>query len=438
MHRILIRGLKSCALRQASSPIVMPALSPTMTEGTITEWLVKPGDKVNEGDELCLVETDKAVVTFETMEEGIVSKIFKPEGSSNIKVGDCIAFMVDEGDDWENAEFTPPESNGQANKSDKVAPPPVVEPTPTKTSEVHSSAHRKTDITFPSVKLLALQHGVDLTKVPSTGPLGILTKGDVLNYIKNTPTSAPVATEAPTPVSKAAVSEPKTPKVDVASVQSVAYNDVEITQMRKIIATRLTESKTTIPHEYAKISCRLDNIMKLRADLKTQGVKVSVNDFIVKAVASALRKHPNISNEPGNCDVSVAVATDAGLITPIVKNADSMGVGKISATVKELAGRAREKKLKPEEFIGGNFTISNLGMFGIREFSAVINPPQYCILAIGGSKKKFLPNENNDLEVGTMMTVQMSSDARHVSQTDAIQFLETFKENMSNPINMLL
>jgi len=415
----------------------MPALSPTMTEGTITEWLVKPGDKVIEGDELCLVETDKAVVTFETMEEGVVSKIFKPEGSSNIKVGDCIAFMVDEGDDWENAEFTIPASKDEPKVATEVVPPPVAEPVVGET-EVKSSAHRKTDITFPSVKLLALQHGIDLSSVPSTGPLGILTKGDVLNYIKNTPVTKSSDTQAPAPVQITPVSEPKAPEQKVTSVQNLAYNDVEITQMRKIIASRLTESKTTIPHEYAKISCRLDNIMKLRADLKTQGIKVSVNDFIVKAVASALRKHPNISNEPGNCDVSVAVATEAGLITPIVKNADSLGVGKISETVKELAGRAREKKLKPEEFIGGNFTISNLGMFGIREFSAVINPPQYCILAIGGSKRKFLPQENNELEVATMMTVQMSSDARHVSQTDAIQFLETFKENMSNPINMLL
>jgi len=389
-----------------------------------------------------LVETDKAVVTFETLDEGVMGKIIKPEGTSNIKVGECIAFMVEEGDDWENIDFKIPESSKETTSAPIPAEKAPEPPAPSK--PVPAEPHRKTSIELPSVKLLALQHGIeDLSKIPATGPLGILTKGDILNYITNTPvkekTTAPVKEPAVTSTSSVSSNLKSTETTTPASsVQNLEYNDVEITQMRKVIASRLTESKTTIPHEYAKISCRLDKIMALRSELKKQGVKVSVNDFIVKAVASALRKHPTISNEPGKCDVSVAVATDAGLITPIVKSAESLGIGKISETVKELASRAREKKLKPEEFIGGNFTISNLGMFGIREFSAVINPPQYCILAIGGSKRKFLPKDDGELEVATMMTVQMSSDARHVSQTDAIKFLESFKENMSNPINMLL
>lgn len=435
--------------RHASTPICMPALSPTMETGKITEWLVKPGDTVNEGDTLCLVETDKAVAHFETMDEGVVAKILRPEGSSGVKVGDMIALLVDQGDDWENVELDEMASDASSTSSSSTSSTSSstsvsttsssTEIVPPKAAAKTPSVSHSTDIGLqvPTVRLLALQHNIDLSQVTATGPKGI-TKGDMLNYIRNGATAqhtppAPT-TASTTPVQPKVIKAPSSEPIPTPQ----NFQDVEITQIRSVIAKRLTESKTTIPHQYTKITCTMDNIIALRSVLKSKNVKVSVNDFIIKAVASALKSNPCISNDPGSCDISVAVATDAGLITPIVTGADSRGLQDISATVRELAGRAKLKKLQPHEFMGGNFTVSNLGMFGIREFSAVINPPQYCILAIGGSKKKFIPDGNGGHNLVNTMTVQMSSDARYVSQIEAIAFLEAFQNNLQDPINMLL
>jgi len=285
-----------------------------------------------------------------------------------------------------------------------------------------------------------LQHGIDdLSVVSPTGPKGTITKGDMLKYIKGGHTTTSPVIEKVAPVTPVAT----TPIHDTPP-NSGTYKDIEISQIRSIIASRLTESKTTIPHQYTAISCKMSTVAALRSALKSQGTKVSVNDFIVKAVASALHKNPTINQTTSglqdNIDISVAVATDSGLITPIVKNADRLGLSSISSTVRDLATRARERKLAPEEFMGGTFTISNLGMFGIAEFSAVINPPQACIMAVGGNQQKFLPDkdENDKYPLESFMTVQISSDARQVTQQAVIKFLEDFKANMENPVNMIV
>jgi len=441
--------------------ITMPALSPTMESGTITEWLVKPGDTVEEGDELCMVETDKAIASFETMQEGVIAKILP--AMKNINVGEVIAVMVDEGDDWENVKYDA--SASAPVESATMAPPAQMQcttPIPVSSTKLKFAPPADNAWSFPSVRLLMAQYGIDdISKIEGTGPRNAVTKGDALHYIEQNnlqkitfvpstksniqskSTAEPTRVAAPIAATTLA-----TPAKETIPIDTSTFKDVEITQMRSIIAKRLTESKTGIPHQYSKITCQMDAVAALRAQLKTQGVKVSVNDFIIKSVASALTKHPTINQGmkgiTTEVDVSVAVATDAGLITPIVKNADQKGLSNISATVKDLATRARAKKLKPEEFMGGSFTISNLGMFGIKEFSAVINPPQVCIMAVGGNKQKFvqidesLGAEVDNLELKNFMTVQLSSDGGKVGQSEVIAFLETFKMNMENPVNMIV
>jgi len=442
----------------------MPALSPTMEQGTITEWLVKPGDTVEEGDELCLVETDKAVASFETMQEGVIAMILP--SMKNINVGDVIAVMVDEGDDWENVKYDASASVSASTSESASESAPMASsaeiPIPVSSTKLKFAPPADNAWSFPSVRLLMAQYGIDdISKIEGTGPRNAVTKGDALHYIEQnnlqkitfTPStvsnveSKSVVTPTAAPIAAPIVATTPAPKQTIP-IDTSTFKDVEITQMRSIIAKRLTESKTGIPHQYSKITCQMDAVAALRAQLKSQGVKVSVNDFIIKSVASALTKHPTINQGmkgiTSEVDVSVAVATDAGLITPIVKNADQKGLSNISSTVKDLATRARAKKLKPDEFMGGSFTISNLGMFGIKEFSAVINPPQVCIMAVGGNKQKFvqidesLGAEVENLELKNFMTVQLSSDGGKVGQSEVIAFLETFKMNMENPVNMIV
>jgi len=426
----------------------MPALSPTMEAGTIKEWLVKLGDKVEEGDEICRVETDKAVVSYDTLQEGIVAQILKPEGAEGVKVGDIIAVFVEEGEAWENLEYTV-RGDSTLPVAPAAAEAPVKEEV--KVAPVQTGSH----MTFPSVRLLATQYGIsDLSKITASGPKGAVTKGDILKYIKANnlkaldfssaaPTASAAKTKSVAPPAPVVASVPSTPVASLP-VDSSTYKDVEITQIRSVIAKRLTESKTQIPHQYTKVTCRMDTLNALRKSLRERGVKVSVNDFIIKSVAAALKKHPNVNQGAKgvtpDVDISVAVATDAGLITPIVKAADSRGLQDISATVRDLATRARDRKLLPEEFMGGSFTISNLGMFGIKEFSAVINPPQVCIMAVGGNKQTFVAVDDDldNLELANYMTVQISSDGSKVNQSEVIDFLGSFKENMENPVNMIV
>lgn len=415
-------------------PILMPSLSPTMTEGTIVKWHKKEGDTLSPGDLLCDIQTDKAVVSMDTEEEGILAKIIKPENSKDIQIGVLIAVMVEEGDDWQNAEIPADVGTTPPGEGVTPAPPPPTEATTLQPSG--ATPAESSNVIGPSVRKLLEEFNIKPGEVTASGPHGNLIKGDVLNYIKTKNLSK---IELP-PVADVSSSQPASSTYTTSVLPPIdgeEYIDIPNTGMRKTIAKRLTESKTTIPHSYVTIDCNMGNVSKLRKQLAGDGIKVSFNDFIIKASAIALQRVPQVNSVwqgdsvklSTTVDISVAVATDQGLITPIVQSAAFLSVDDISNKVKDLAARAREGKLKLEEFQGGSFTISNLGMFGISEFSAVINPPQTAILAIGGSQ--LVLGENGKPE--TKMTVTLSYDSRVVDESEASQFLEVFQEVMENP-----
>ncbi|KAI5733200.1 hypothetical protein M8J76_008863 [Diaphorina citri] len=404
--------------------IKMPSLSPTMTEGTIVKWHKKEGDTVAPGDVLCDIQTDKAVMSFETEEEGILAKILVP-ADSLVTVGKLIALMVSEGEDWKDVAIP-------GSAPSPAAPAPAT-PKPAPAPSVSAPAHHppKPHEYGPAVHRLLEQYQLSSKDITATGRNSKLLKSDVLKFIedkklqplpplpvapKATSTAAPLGTAAPAP----APSKPLS-----------GYTDIEVSSMRRTIAKRLTESKSDI-----------DKTLALRAQLKSAGITVSVNDFVIKAVALALRQCPLVNclytkdevvSHP-SIDISVAVATDNGLITPIVKNADSKPIDAISAEVKELANKARQNKLQLHEFQGGSFTISNLGMFGISEFSAIINPPQCAILAVGGGQP-YVDIKGNPV---TRMTAQLSYDARAISETAAAEFLQVLKLYLENPAALVI
>ncbi|KAF9111709.1 pyruvate dehydrogenase complex dihydrolipoamide acetyltransferase component (E2) [Mortierella sp. AM989] len=382
----------------------MPALSPTMTEGTITSWKKKEGDSVTTGDVLLEIETDKAGMDVEAVEDGILAKILHPDGSK-VAVNEVIALLAEEGDDLSKVE---------APKTKAV---PKAETAPAKDEKKETASARKeesnlpqqtastpsSDLLSPAVAHLLLENHIkDVTKIPSTGPKGRVLKGDVLAFlgrIKARPAPEPTIPQPKTlPPASKAPSPSKTPEAPGA-----AFTDSQTSNMRRVIASRLSESKSTVPHSYITRDIIIDNMMNLRRLLADElQVKVSVNDFLIKASSLALRDVPesNVQFVPGgdnakqikDIDISVAVATPTGLITPIVKGADTRGVQSISLVVKELAERAKKNKLKPEEYQGGSFSISNLGMFGVSNFTAIINSPQATILAVGGARTVLKPS----------------------------------------------
>ncbi|XP_063960986.1 pyruvate dehydrogenase protein X component-like [Lytechinus pictus] len=423
----------------------MPALSPTMTEGTVVSWLKAEGDPIAAGDGICEIETDKATVIMDADDDGIMAKILVPEGSKNIPITALIALMVPEGEDYKDVDIpaqTAPASS-PAGDSPKQSQEGVSE-----SAEYTSMRHAVTksgEGLSPAVRALIEQHQIDPSLITPTGPHGRLLKGDVLKFIESGGAAAapqPAAATPPTPATPAVQPPPVAERVAPPSYTRTEgmFSEVELTGMRKTIAKRLTESKTTIPHSYSMVDCELTEIVRLRKQLKKDNIKVSVNDFIIKAAAVALNQVPEVNVSWNgqqampltSIDISVAVATDGGLITPIVKSADAKGLVEISANVKDLATRARSNKLKLDEFQGGSFSISNLGMFGISEFSAVINPPQSCIMAIGTSKLAI----GKDRKAFTYMTVTMSSDARVVDGALAARFLEKFKQNIESPVRL--
>uniref|UniRef100_A0A0P4WD29 Dihydrolipoamide acetyltransferase component of pyruvate dehydrogenase complex n=1 Tax=Scylla olivacea TaxID=85551 RepID=A0A0P4WD29_SCYOL len=423
------------ALDAEGIPIKMPSLSPTMLEGTIVQWTKKEGDPIQPGDVLCDIQTDKAVVAMDIEEEGTLAKILVPDDTKDVKVGTVIALMVAEGEDWKNVEM--PAIEGAA-----PTPTSATEEAPRKSAEAEAGHGHY----GPSVRLLLEQYGLREGDVPHGGPHGILVKGDVLRLIKErnltpkAPESVPPP-EAPQPAA-AAPSQPLPPPTAPVTVAGDGYRDVEVTNMRRTIAKRLTQSKSGIAHSYATMECCMDSLLELRKQYKADGVNVSVNDLIIKAVAVALTRCPEMNcvwqgdqlKTGGPVDVSVAVATPSGLITPIVRGADSRGLEDIAATVRDLATRAKDNKLKLDEFQGGTFTISNLGMFGIREFSAIINPPQCGILAVGGSR--LVPDESG--EPVTLMASQLSYDRGAVDDLVAAEFLSILKSLLENPQSILL
>ncbi|KAG0214365.1 hypothetical protein BGX28_002182 [Mortierella sp. GBA30] len=405
-----VKYFHAAAVQHATTTLTMPALSPTMTEGTITAWKKKEGDAVSAGDVLLEIETDKAGMDVEAVEDGILAKILYPDGSK-VAVSETIALLAEEGDDLSKIEIpkaaAPKADATPAKEKETQAPKQQDVQVPQQTASTPSSK-----LVSPAVAHLLLQNHIqDVTKIPSTGPKGRVLKGDVLAFlgkIKARPAPEPTIPQpkilppaskpAPAPSSTASTSAPGT-----------AFTDSPTSNMRKVIASRLSESKTTIPHSYVTRDIVIDNMMKLRRLLADElHVKVSVNDFLIKAASLALRDVPesNVQFSSGDnvkqlkdIDISVAVATPTGLITPIVKGADGRGVQSISLAVKELADRAKKNKLKPEEYQGGSFSISNLGMFGVSNFTAIVNLPQASILAVGGARTVFKPSAVEETEL---------------------------------------
>lgn len=409
-------GVKGIELR-------MPALSPTMTEGTIIKWLKNEGDTVQPGDVLCEIQTDKAVVAYEVEDSGILAKILKDANSGVQPLNTLIGLMVEEGEDWKDVDI-PEES---ASGTTAAAQPAAAQP-----KQVKQSAPSKASMVGPAVRHLLNMYGLKAEDVPATGPHNVLLKADVARYVTAKGVSQTVTAATPS------ISKSPPPLTETSAEE---YEDVPLTNMRRAIAKRLTLSKTTIPHSYMNVVCNIDETLDTRKKYAAEGIKVSVNDFIIKAAAMALHRVPAMNaswkNEGvellSDIDISIAVATDTGLITPIVRAADALGIDEIATTVKELAGRAREGKLKPNEFEGGCFSISNLGMFGISQFSAVINPPQASILAIGGSA--LVPGW--DGKPRHAMAATLSYDARVITEETAAEFVKAFKDHMEQPLNML-
>ncbi|XP_073514231.1 pyruvate dehydrogenase protein X component, mitochondrial [Phyllobates terribilis] len=449
--------------RQWGAPsvqVLMPALSPTMEEGNIVKWLKKEGETVNAGDALCEIETDKAVVTMESSDEGILAKIMAQEGSRNVRLGSLIALLVDEGQDWTQVEIPSAQSPPPASATTAAATTDVTikpQKTPTQPGKLRLRMS-------PAARHILDTHGIDSKTVVPSGPRGIITKEDALRVVSQkgetakivAPSSpaiqpAKVAPQQPAPPA-GGLQRPSDPPMSIPGkpLAPGTFTEIPTSNVRKVIAKRLTESKSTIPHTYASTDCDLRAVLKLRKELAKDNIKVSVNDFIIKATAVTLKQMPEVNvtwNGEGprqleSIDISIAVATDRGLITPIIKQAGIKGIQEIADTAKVLAQKARNGKLLPEEYQGGSFSISNLGMFGISGFSAVINPPQSCILAVGRSRTELVLAEdeegNPELSQKELMNVTLSSDGRLIDDELASIFLERFRTNLENPINCAL
>ncbi|PCI56325.1 MAG: pyruvate dehydrogenase complex dihydrolipoamide acetyltransferase [Alphaproteobacteria bacterium] len=421
--------------------ITMPALSPTMTDGTLSRWLKAEGDTVESGDVLCEIETDKATMEVEAVDEGILGKILVAGGTENVPVNDVIAVLLEDGesaDDISDVSTAPAvvakaapqaESKPQAEKS---APVSASAPTPTPTPQ-NSSGDRV--FASPLARRLAQNAGIDLANIKGSGPHGRIVKADIENAGTASAASTTQAVTYDDPSIK-------------TNVFGMAYTEIPNNNIRKVVARRLSESKQTVPHFYLTVECILDNLLAARKDLNDAAngaYKISVNDFIIKASAAALKAYPaaNVSwtddaiQQFVTADISVAVSTPTGLITPIIKAAEDKGLRDISVEMKDLAGRAREGKLKPEEFQGGSFSISNLGMFGVKEFAAIVNPPQGCILAVGAGEPRPVVIDGK-IEIRTVMNCTLSVDHRSVDGAVGAEFLKVFKQYIENPVAMLV
>ncbi|XP_078442116.1 dihydrolipoyllysine-residue acetyltransferase component 3 of pyruvate dehydrogenase complex, mitochondrial-like [Wolffia australiana] len=421
--------------------IGMPSLSPTMTEGNIARWLKKEGDKVSPGEVLCEVETDKATVEMECMEEGYLAKILHGDGAKEIKVGEVIAITVEDEDDiGKFNDYKASESPGSVETSAPQSPqqkeevPSVKAPEPEapKTDDTSKSDDRV--FTSPLARKLAEDHQVPLSSIKGTGPDGRILKADIEDYLARSskqPSKAPEPTGAP----------------------SLDYSDIPNSQIRKVIASRLLLSKQTIPHYYLTVDTRVDKLMDLRGELNalqeaSGGKRISVNDLVIKAAALALRKVPQCNSswttdyirQYHNVNVSVAVQTEHGLFVPVIKDADKKGLSAISGEVKLLAQKAKDGSLKPEDYEGGTFTVSNLGgPFGVKQFCAIINPPQAAILAVGSAERRVLPGAVVDqFEFGSFMSVTLSCDHRVIDGAIGAEWLKAFKGYIENPQSMLL
>lgn len=425
--------------------ILMPALSPTMTEGNLAKWSKKEGEKISSGDVIAEIETDKATMEFEAVDEGTLAKIIIPEGTENVAVNAMIGVLLEEGEEdadvdafiAANKDEPKPQANDSAPQSppSSSSPAPVTTPAPmaTPTPVATGLGHQDRVFISPLARRLAAQHGIQIV-IPGSGPNGRIIKADIDAAIASGGNASVVA--APQKKKGPSASE-------LADMLGISYVKEKISNVRKTIAQRLTESKQDVPHFYLTVECNLDALLGARKDLNTKAdgkFKVSVNDYIIKACALALKKVPEANTSWNDdsiitydhSDISVAVATDNGLITPIVTKAEEKDLETISKEMKDLAGRAKEGKLKPTEFQGGSFSLSNLGMFGIKEFSAIINPPQACILAVGAGTPTPIVKDG-EIVIGTMMHATLSVDHRAVDGAVGAQFLAAFKEFVENP-----
>ena len=419
--------------------LTMPALSPTMETGTLAKWLVKEGDEVESGTILAEIETDKATMEFESIDDGIVGKIVVAQGAENVAVGELIAVLLEDGEDAStvdsvSAAVSAPAAAPAAEpapEAEPAAPAPAAAPTPEPAAAAPQAAAPVASgervFASPLARRIAEQSGYDISQIPGSGPRGRVIKRDVESY-------KPAATSS---ASAGAISmDGDTP-----------YEDVKLSNMRKTIAKRLTESKQTVPHFYITVDVELDNLLAARKQLNalSDDYKISVNDFVIKACAAGLMKVPaanvqykgDTMRQFKRADISVAVAIDGGLITPVLRGADLKGLRQISDETKDLAIRAQEGKLAPEEYAGGTFSISNMGMMGVKSFDAVINPPQAAILAVGAGEQRPVV-KNGELTVATVMSVTLSCDHRAIDGAVGAEYMAAVKMFLEQPSAMLL
>jgi pyruvate dehydrogenase E2 component (dihydrolipoamide acetyltransferase) len=434
----------------------MPALSPTMEEGTLAKWLVKEGDEVKSGDILAEIETDKATMEFEAVDEGKIAKILVPEGTDGVKVGAPIAIMAGEGESVDAGAApkadTPPPSPPKAPappKADETPKAPAPPQAPVETPAAPSApaapppprAEGDRVKASPLARRLAQAQNIDLSSLQGSGPGGRIVRADIDAAVGKAPAAAPAAAAAAPAMAGHAV-------LPGPAEQAIPHEAVKLSNMRKTIARRLTESKQQIPHIYLTVDIQLDALLKLRGELNaglaSRGVKLSVNDLLIKALAQALIEVPecNVSFagdqllKYSRADISVAVSIPAGLITPIIVGAEAKSVSAISTEMKDLAARAKEGKLQPPEYQGGTASLSNMGMYGIKQFEAVINPPQGMIMAIGaGEKRPYVINDS--LQIATVMSATGSFDHRAIDGADGAKLMQAFKRLVENPLGML-
>jgi pyruvate dehydrogenase E2 component (dihydrolipoamide acetyltransferase) len=434
--------------------ILMPALSPTMTEGNLAKWLKKEGDEVHSGDVLAEIETDKATMEVEAVDDGKIGMLLVPEGAEGIKVNEPIALLLSEGEDASALAGA-----AKARPEPALPRPEPAEPPPQSVaSEAAPAAPRAPAVArgdgrifaSPLARRMAQQAGLDLGAIRGSGPQGRIVKSDIeaaLMAARVAPAALPVQPPA-VPPQTVPTAAPILMKERVAALAGNApYTERPLTGMRRVIARRLTEAKQTVPHFYLTIDCEIDELLKIRSELnaKSDAYRISVNDFVIRAAALALRQVPaanaSWSDEAilrwDTVDIAVAVALDDGLITPIVKNAERKGLATIANETKDLVARARAGKLKLEEFQGGTFSVSNLGMYGVRDFAAVINPPHGGILAVGAGEQRPVV-KNGALAVATVMSCTLSCDHRAVDGAVGAQFLAAFKKLVEDPLTMLL
>lgn len=448
--------------------VLMPALSPTMTEGTLVKWHKQEGDEIVAGDVIAEIETDKATMEVEAVDEGRLGKILVPEGTEGVPVNQPIAILLEEGEDesaLEGLQQKPAVSAPEEKREERAEAPraEIAEPvsaaatpsTPAAAAPATSAGQEKSGeriFVSPLARRMAEQAGLDLRQLKGSGPKGRIVKADVeaalagkpLEKAATRPAEVAPPTAAPAPAAAPAGPGAK----ELADLLGLKYRQESLTNMRRTIARRLSEAKQQVPHFYLTVDCEIDALLELRKQLneRTGGeVKISVNDFVIRAAALALKQVPEANasfDESGllfyeQADISVAVATPAGLITPIVKQAENKGLATIAREMKDLASRAREGKLKPEEYQGGTFSVSNLGMYGVRHFQAIINPPQGCILAVGAGEQRPVVKKGS-LSIATVMSCTLSVDHRVVDGAVGAEFIAAFKKLIEDPITMLL